>query len=1113
MVERTGGAPETPSSQLRATVDYSNRPEGCKGFVQKNAPKRSHHKENWRRHPLGYAWLASVAILQLWLLSPGLSYTIHTSPRRFSFQPLSTERVAPPSPRSGRSSRLFSTPNSNTDPSTFKALLSALALYKAAYENVNVPESFIVPNLAPWPEPAHGMALGKAVAEWKSGAPLSAAQVRALQQLGMIDLNSNTSAQQQSKPRLTWSLLVTAVQRYQAEVKANQIPVDFVVPATWEPAAIQGLPLGAQVRALAQNPAFADRVAKLGVIVVDTVEEEEEEEEDEILAEVEVQEKPPPEETLPSSSTDQEGDIGISASESYGDNWSSDEGTSKGTTEVTSETAHVEEHEEEADMTENKDPGPEETESPKPSASEGADGGSIEVPTVQSLVDNHKGRLSANDKRFYMVYAALANYRKLYGDLMVPQPFVVPSQTNRWPEDLWGIRLGARVNAIRSQGTFVNNYPDRRGQLDKLGFIWSPPKAGDRRGRVPSRYADSDDEDGDDNGKSTGALESIFGGSFDFGPGSTDFMSAIDGGSSSTDAPPPSTSWDLDSAKVPERARRTAEEKEKAQRRSEEYVPPRTLRESLEEATERALEVGIISGMTENKRVIKGKRVKNIPWYNDDFGDDFVFEDVVEALTFYKNKHGDFSNFTEECDFVVPVREQVTGFLEQDTPDDIDFFSMEGEEMPAAFAGGGGISESNLNEEDFITAEIQRLQREVGQGGFDGLTTPDGTTGRNEDDRDDKSGDDGEWPEHLGGMALGHIVRRIKDGSLEVKHLPERKKVLDDIDFDWGDPLRFLDIPFEKALCAFYAYYLVRGDMFVEEDFIMPGDDPWPEVLAGYEIGKAVKRVRELQNFFEAYHPEKLSVLRRIDFLWFPATMALPIDPNEPEASKESIFLTAFGHPDYAKMRYSSMPLELPNQISADGPYDEPEDVRHWWRKWHNWDYVKDIWYAHGRRDNAYALRKMGYPQIAAEHEAKYGPGLFQQINTTMSELKEKGVDRLDDEEKQDVIETLSHFLHELTNCTDLDPDTLDALILDIEKHENATKLGVPVDELENESVTVETEEAGGYEEEEVEDDYDEDGDGGDVATETVDSVEVEEVEDDDDEDDSLTDVNTALGL
>jgi len=55
--------------------------------------------------------------------------------------------------------------------------------------------------------------------------------------------------------------------------------------------------------------------------------------------------------------------------------------------------------------------------------------------------------------------------------LDVPQHYTVPEDP-AWPEELWGLRLGSRVNAIRSQGTFVKNNPSRRQLLTSMGFRW-----------------------------------------------------------------------------------------------------------------------------------------------------------------------------------------------------------------------------------------------------------------------------------------------------------------------------------------------------------------------------------------------------------------------------------------------------------------------------------------------------------------------------------------------------------------------------------------------------------------------------------------------------------------
>jgi len=99
------------------------------------------------------------------------------------------------------------------------------------------------------------------------------------------------------------------------------------------------------------------------------------------------------------------------------------------------------------------------------------------------------GKAAANDARFNTVYNALVRYRELNGDLLVPQPFVIPSNgeeggdSAEWAEEMRGLKLGARVNAIRSQGTFVKNNEERRQLLVDLGFEFELPSDGKKRGR------------------------------------------------------------------------------------------------------------------------------------------------------------------------------------------------------------------------------------------------------------------------------------------------------------------------------------------------------------------------------------------------------------------------------------------------------------------------------------------------------------------------------------------------------------------------------------------------------------------------------------------------------
>lgn len=83
-------------------------------------------------------------------------------------------------------------------------------------------------------------------------------------------------------------------------------------------------------------------------------------------------------------------------------------------------------------------------------------------------------RAQFSKKRFEIIFTALNIYKQLKGDLLIPQVFVVPEE-EPWPEETWGLKLGARVNSIRGQGTLITNFPDRRALLDEIGFIWDLP--------------------------------------------------------------------------------------------------------------------------------------------------------------------------------------------------------------------------------------------------------------------------------------------------------------------------------------------------------------------------------------------------------------------------------------------------------------------------------------------------------------------------------------------------------------------------------------------------------------------------------------------------------------
>lgn len=200
-------------------------------------------------------------------------------------------------------------------------------------------------------------------------------------------------------------------------------------------------------------------------------------------------------------------------------------------------------------------------------------------------------KAAALDLRYQRVYDALVVYKELYGDLLVPQPFTVPEDGDEWPEEVRGLNLGARVNAIRTQGTFVKSNPSRKDELDELGFVWELPtnEDGKRRGRKRkedssddfsgdgSEGAEEEDDDDDDNYAN--------GSTFSSNQSTSMFDSAFDPFFTGDQSNPPQ--WAFEGEDDEE----TLIERQKDDSK---YATPKSFNETLEEMAEMAISVGIM---------------------------------------------------------------------------------------------------------------------------------------------------------------------------------------------------------------------------------------------------------------------------------------------------------------------------------------------------------------------------------------------------------------------------------------------------------------------------------------------------------------------------------------
>ena len=76
----------------------------------------------------------------------------------------------------------------------------------------------------------------------------------------------------------------------------------------------------------------------------------------------------------------------------------------------------------------------------------------------------------SSEDSFYKILTALKAHDNLFGDMLVPRYFIVPSE-EPWPLCVWGMQLGNRVRNIRAKTAY--NKPHYHQTLIDLGFCFS----------------------------------------------------------------------------------------------------------------------------------------------------------------------------------------------------------------------------------------------------------------------------------------------------------------------------------------------------------------------------------------------------------------------------------------------------------------------------------------------------------------------------------------------------------------------------------------------------------------------------------------------------------------
>lgn len=427
------------------------------------------------------------------------------------------------------------------------------------------------------------------------------------------------------------------------------------------------------------------------------------------------------------------------------------------------------------------------------------------------------GRALFSKKRFDMVYAALVVYKNMHGDLFVPQAFCVPNKVP-WPEITWGLKLGARVNAIRSQGTLVANAPERREMLDQLGFTWELPSHVKREKRRKA-----DEEAAELSGEDVLAAK-------DYnkpGPKPTPYTLTDSTKDAFSAAGSLGTRWPFEDD-ADQQAERIATQnrisnlrlpgKLTGERRSVLNFDPSRLFEpdSYREVAAEALRVYMRSREESDDPDVRQwshfeghlnpenfhhaisrkiapddvKWMKKVGYRILEFGR-FCWDDVVAALHIYKKEHG---HINVPLDFVVD------------------------EAVIAAGPSNQAVS--------WFTEQMEDLR-------------------------------------------LGEAVEGIRIGDIDGLEDGPRRKLLDSLGFHWGDKNKYQRYRFVPMLLGLKIYKHLYGFPMPQSEFVVPDEPQWPYWMANMPLGEWAAVARVQQRMIEEHYPERRSMLDAMEFLWW----------------------------------------------------------------------------------------------------------------------------------------------------------------------------------------------------------------------------------------------------
>ncbi|GBE62383.1 hypothetical protein, conserved [Babesia ovata] len=133
------------------------------------------------------------------------------------------------------------------------------------------------------------------------------------------------------------------------------------------------------------------------------------------------------------------------------------------------------------------------------------------------------------------------------------------------------------------------------------------------------------------------------------------------------------------------------------------------------------------------------------------------------------------------------------------------------------------------------------------------------------------------WPERLWGLPLGLWLEKFRTGDIDAKQHWVRRDVLDYLQFDWGDGLKYLTFTWDKLVLGLLWYINFRGHPIMDMDphLVISNAElvaKWgkPEEIQGLKLGYIFYSAMDQIQVLKKHHPERYEFLTEmgISHIW-----------------------------------------------------------------------------------------------------------------------------------------------------------------------------------------------------------------------------------------------------